>query len=29
LYREVQVREVSDVFGDEQIQILTDTTRVV
>jgi len=29
LYREVQVREVSEVFGDEQIQILTGTTRVV
>lgn len=29
LYREVQVREVSEVFGDEQIQILTGRTRVV
>ena len=29
LYREVQVREVSEVFGDEQIQILTGMTRVV
>lgn len=29
LYREVQVRECSEVFSDGQIQMLRDSTRVV